>query len=49
MAEEEPILANPATQQDARHVSDYSRFTAMMKWGAIVTFAIGIILLLFIL
>ena len=35
--EDEPILTNPPTQEVARHVSDYSRFTALLKWGAIVS------------
>lgn len=35
--DQEPILTNPPTQEDARHVRDYSRFTALLKWGAIVS------------
>lgn len=38
MAEEEPILTNPPTQEMARHVHDYDRFTTMFKWGALVAF-----------
>ena len=49
MAEEEPVLASPPTAQDARHVRDYSRFTGLMKWGAIVSFAIAIFVLLVVL
>lgn len=37
MAEEEPILNNPPTQEVARHVQDYSRFTVLLKWGAIIS------------
>ena len=35
MAEEEPLLASPPTQDIAVHVHDYTRFTKMFKWGAI--------------
>ena len=45
MAEEEPILVSPPTQEDARHVRDYSHFPAMLKWGAIVGFVSGILIL----
>ena len=46
MAEEEPLLASPPTQDVAIHVRDYERFTKMFKWGAIVAFIIGLIVLL---
>jgi hypothetical protein len=46
MAEEEPLLASPPTQDVAMHVHDYDRFTKMMKWGAIVFFVTGFIVLL---
>lgn len=49
MAEEEPVLADAPTPEVARHVSDYSRFTALLKWGAIVSFAIAMIIILFVL
>lgn len=49
MTEQEPVLADPPTVEDARHVSDYSRFIAMLKWGAIISFAIAMFLLLFVL
>lgn len=45
MAEEEPLLASPPTQDAAVHVHDYTRFTKMMKWGAIVCFIIGLLVL----
>ena len=39
MAEaEEPVLTNPPTQEVERHVHDYSRFIALLKWGAILSF-----------
>jgi hypothetical protein len=35
MAEEDPILTNPPTQEMARHIHDYEKFTQLFKWGAI--------------
>lgn len=49
MAEEEPILTDPPTPEVGRHISDYSRFTALLKWGAIVSFAIAMFIILFVL
>jgi hypothetical protein len=46
MAEEESILASPPTQEMAHHVADYGRFTFMFKWGAVVCFIIGLIVLM---
>lgn len=49
MAEDdEPILTNPPTHEVARHVDDYSRFTTLLKWGAIVSFiaAFAVILII---
>ncbi len=46
MAEEEPLLANPPTQDMAVHVHDYERFTKLFKWGAIVCLILGLIVLL---
>jgi hypothetical protein len=37
MAEDEPILVNPPTQDDAHHVRDYTRFVHLLKWGAIIS------------
>ena len=37
MAEEEPILTDPPTQDVAEHVRDYTRFIQLLKWGAIVS------------
>ena len=49
MAEdEEPILTNPPTQEVARPVDDYSRFTALLKWGAIVSLITAFIVILII-
>jgi hypothetical protein len=46
MAEEESILASPPTQEMAHHVADYTRFTKMLKWGALTCLVIGFIVLL---
>lgn len=43
--DEDPILAHPGSQQMARHVHDYSRFTGLFKWGAITCFVIAILVL----
>jgi len=49
MAEHEPILTDPPTQEVAHHVEDYSRFTQMMKWSAITCFIIALIVIVFVL
>ena len=46
MAEEEPLLVSPPTQDVAMHVHDYARFTRMMKWGALTCLVIGLLVLL---
>lgn len=46
MAEEEPILVSPPTQDVAVHVRDYTRFTKMLKYGAFICLIIGFIVLL---
>jgi hypothetical protein len=46
MADEESILVNPPTQDVAVHVQDYTRFTKLFKWGAIICLIIGFIVLL---
>lgn len=46
MAEEEPILVSPPTQDVAVHVADYTRFTRLLKYGAIACLIIGFIVLL---
>ena len=43
MAEEEPLLVSPPTQDVAIHVHDYARFTKMFKWGAITCLVIGLV------
>ena len=49
MAEEEPILTNPHGHEMKVHVRDYSRFIEMMKWGAIISFVTGLIVITFVL
>lgn len=46
MAEEEPLIASPPTQDVAVHVRDYERFTKMMFRGAIICLIIGLISLI---
>jgi hypothetical protein len=43
MAEEEPLLVSPPSQDVAAHVHDYERFTKMMKYGALTCLIIGIV------
>ena len=46
MAEEESILVSPPTQDMAVHVRDYTRFTKLFKYGAIICFFVGFVVLL---
>ena len=46
MAEDESILTNPPTQDVAIHVRDYTRFTKLLKWGALACLVIAFIVLL---
>ena len=43
MAEEEPLLVSPPTQDVANHVADYGNFTRLLKWGAIVCLIVGLL------
>ena len=43
MAEEEPLLVSPPTQEVAAHVHDYERFTKLMKYGALICLVIGLV------
>ena len=49
MAEEEPILTDPPTQEVARHVEDYSNFTRILKWSALACLVIAFTVVIFIL
>ena len=46
--EHEPILTHPPTAEDARHVRDYSRFTHLVKWGAIASLIAAFLVILII-
>ena len=46
--EEEPILIHPGSQQMVRHVHDYSRFTSLLKWGAVGCLVVAFLVLLII-
>jgi len=46
MAEEEPILVSPPTQDMAIHVRDYTRFTRLLKYSAFACLIIGFVVLL---
>jgi heme/copper-type cytochrome/quinol oxidase subunit 3 len=46
MAEEEPLLVSPPTQDVAVHVRDYARFTKMLKWSALTCLVIALFVLL---
>jgi hypothetical protein len=46
MAEEEPLLVSPPTQDVAMHVRDYARFTQLLKWSAIACLIIAFLVLL---
>lgn len=48
MAEEEPLLTHPPTQEVATHVRDYTRFLKLLKWGAIISGITAFIVLLII-
>lgn len=48
MAEEEPILTSPPTQDVAHHVADYGNFIRLFKWGAAVCFIVGLVWMLII-
>lgn len=48
MAEEEPILTDPPTQEVAVHVRDYTRFTKLLKWGAILSAVTALVVILII-
>ena len=48
MAEEEPLLVSPPTQDAAAHVRDYMLFTKMLKWGAVTCLLIAFLVILII-
>ena len=44
--DEEPLLANPPTQEAAAHVRDYEKFTRLIKWSALALLVVAFIVLL---
>jgi hypothetical protein len=48
MAEQDSILTSPPTKEDAVHVRDYTRFTKLFKWGAIVSAVTALVVILII-
>jgi hypothetical protein len=46
MADDESLLASPPTQEVAIHVRDYTRFTKLLRWGALTCLLIGFVVLL---
>ena len=46
MAEEEPLLVSPPTQDVAAHVRDYTRFTQLLKRSALACLVIAFVVLL---
>lgn len=43
--EDDSILTYPGTKEMARHVGDYSRFTNLFKWGAVVCLIVAFVVL----
>lgn len=48
MAEHEPLLNDPPTREVASHVRDYSLFTKLLKWGAIISLIAALFVVLII-
>jgi hypothetical protein len=46
MADEKSLLVDPPTQDVAVHVRDYTFFTKLLKWGALVALAIAFLVML---
>ena len=46
MADDESLLTDPPTQDVAVHVRDYTRFTQLLKWGALTCLLVGFFVLL---
>ena len=43
MANEEPILTEPQSQDVAAHIRDYTSFIKMVKWTALISVVLGFI------
>ncbi|MEO6198628.1 MAG: hypothetical protein ABIO68_01640 [Sphingomicrobium sp.] len=48
MAKQQSVPDSPTAHEMSHHVRDYSRFTVMFKWGAIICALIGLAVLLII-
>ena len=48
MAEHEPLAGEATAQDFGAHVRDYTRFTKLLKWGAIASFIVAFIVVLII-
>jgi hypothetical protein len=46
--EQEPLLANPPTQEVAHHVRDYERFTKLLKYGLLTCLVIAFLVIMII-
>jgi hypothetical protein len=46
--DDESLLASPPTQEVATHVADYAKFIKLLKWGALVSFVVGLVWMLLI-
>ena len=46
--DEEPLLANPPTQEVAHHVRDYERFIKLLKYGFFACVVIAFLVLMII-
>lgn len=49
MAEQQSIPDSPTPHEMGHHMRDYGRFTTMFKWGAILSFLTGLIVIVFVL
>lgn len=49
MANEETIPHSPTPHEMSAHERDYDHFVAMFKWGGLISFLIGFIVVVFVL
>lgn len=49
MASDKTLPSEPTVHEMGEHVRDYEMFVTMFKWGAIISFVIAMILLIFVL
>jgi hypothetical protein len=43
MAHDEPAMTENGSQEISSHVHDYSSFTRLLKWGAIICLVVGLV------